>query len=109
MRFTASDFDLEQDFFGGEYGKVTPEGRAAVDLIKKTEDIKLETTYTGKALAAMLDFIKKGRSPDGAPLLFWNTYNSVDYSETIKKCGGFKTLPKCVQWAFKENLIPYLK
>jgi len=109
MKFTASDFDLEQDFFGGEYGKVTPEGRAAVDLIKKTEDIKLETTYTGKALAAMLDFIKKGRSPDGAPLLFWNTYNSVDYSETIKKCGGFKTLPKCVQWACKENLIPYLK
>ncbi|MFA5400944.1 MAG: pyridoxal-phosphate dependent enzyme [Dehalococcoidia bacterium] len=109
MKFTDSDFDLEQDFFGGEYGRVTPEGRAAVDLIKKTEGIKLETTYTGKALAAMLDFIKKGRSPDGAPLLFWNTYNSVDYSETIKKCGGFKTLPKCAQWAFKENLIPYLK
>ncbi len=109
MRFTDSDFDFEQGFFGDEYGRVTPEGRAAVDLIKKTEGIGLETTYTGKTLAAMLDFIKKGRSPDGAPLLFWNTYNSVDYSETIKKCGGFKTLPKCVQWACKENLIPYLK
>ncbi|MDD5398557.1 MAG: pyridoxal-phosphate dependent enzyme [Dehalococcoidia bacterium] len=109
MRFTASDFDLEPGFFGGEYGRVTPEGRAAVDLIKKTEGIGLETTYTGKTLAAMLDFIKKGGSPDGAPLLFWNTYNSVDYSETIKKCGGFKTLPKSAQWVFKENLISYLK
>jgi len=109
MRFTDSDFDLEVGFFGGEYGRVTPEGKTAVDLIKKTEGIGLETTYTGKALAAMLDFVKKGRSPDGAPVLFWNTYNSVDYSETIKQCGGFKTLPECAQWACKENLIPYLK
>jgi len=109
MTFTASDFDLELDFFGGEYGRVTPEGRAAVDLLKKTEGIALETTYTGKALAAMLDFVKKGKSPDGAPLLFWNTYNSVDYSETVKQCGGFKTLPKSAQWVCKENLIPYLK
>ena len=109
MRFTDSDFDLEVGFFGGEYGRVTPEGKTAVELIKKTEGIGLETTYTGKALAAMLDFVKKGRSPDGAPVLFWNTYNSVDYSETIKQCGGFKTLPECAQWACKENLIPYLK
>jgi len=109
MRFTASDFDFETGFFGGEYGRVTPEGQAAVDLIKKAEGIRLETTYTGKALAAMLDFIKKGRSPDGAPILFWNTYNGVDYSETIKQCGGFSTLPKSAQWACKENLIPYLK
>ncbi len=109
IKFTASDFDFEAGFFGGEYGRVTPEGREAVELIKKTEGIGLETTYTGKALAAMLDFIRKGKSPDGAPLLFWNTYNSVDYSEIIKKSGGLKTLPKCVQWACKENLIPYLK
>jgi D-cysteine desulfhydrase len=109
MKFTASDFDLETGFFGGEYGRVTQEGRAAVDLIKKTEGIALETTYTGKTLAAMLDFIKKGKSPEGAPLLFWDTYNSVDYSEVIKRSGGLKTLPRCVQWACKENLIPYLK
>jgi len=109
IQFSSSDFDFETGFFGGEYGRVTAEGREALDLIKKTEGISLETTYTGKALAAMLDFIRKGKSADGAPLLFWNTYNSVDYSETIKKSGGLKTLPKCVQWACKENLIPYLK
>ena len=109
MKFTPADFDLELNFFGGEYGRVTPEGRAAVDLIMKTEGISLETTYTGKALAAMLDFVKKDKSLNGAPLLFWNTYNSVDYSNIIRQCGGYRTLPMSAQWACKDNLIPYLK
>ncbi|MCX5996253.1 MAG: pyridoxal-phosphate dependent enzyme [Chloroflexi bacterium] len=109
MRFTPADFDLELNFFGGEYGRVTPEGEAAVDLIKKTEDIGLETTYTGKTLAAMFDFVKKDKSLNGAPVLFWNTYNSVDYSETVRQCGGYKTLPGNAQWVCKDNLIPYLK
>ena len=109
MKFTPADFDLELNFFGGQYGRVTPEGKAAVDLIKKTEDINLETTYTGKTLAAMLDFVKKDKSLNGAPVLFWNTYNSVDYSETVRQCGGYKTLPKNARWVCKDNLIPYLK
>ena len=109
MRFTPSDFDLELNFFGGQYGIVTPEGEAAVDIIKKTEDIGLETTYTGKTLAAMLDFVKKDKSIDGAPVLFWNTYNSVDHTETVRQCGGYKTLPGNAQWVCKDNLIPYLK
>jgi len=109
MKFTAADFDLELNYYGGEYGRVTPEGTAAVELIKKTEGIKLETTYTGKTLAAMLDFVKKDESLNGAPVLLWNTYNSVDFSEIIRQCGGFGTLPRNVQWACKENLIPYLK
>ena len=109
MKFTPADFDLELNFFGGEYGRVTPEGEAAVDLVKKTEDIGLETTYTGKTLAAVLDFVKKDKSLNGAPVLFWNTYNSVDYSETVRQCGGYKTLPRNAQWVCKDNLIPYLK
>ncbi len=109
LKFTLSDFRFETGYFGGEYGKVTPEGTAAVELIKRTEGIKLETTYTGKTLAAMLDFVKQDKSLKGAPVLFWNTYNGVDFTETIKQCGGFSTLPACAQWACKENLIPYLK
>ncbi len=109
LTFTLNDFRFETGFFGGEYGKVTPEGKAAVELIKRTEGIKLETTYTGKTLAAMLDFVKQDKSLNGAPVLLWDTYNSVDFTETIKQCGGFSTLPACAQWACKENLIPYLK
>jgi D-cysteine desulfhydrase len=108
MKFTAADFDLITGFFGGQYGLVTPESRDAVKLIKETEGIRLETTYTGKALAAALDFVKREKSLNGAPVLFWNTYNGVDFTETIKTC-SFKSLPGSVQWACKENLIPYLK
>jgi D-cysteine desulfhydrase len=108
-KFTAADFDLEPDYFGGEYGRVTPEGRAAVELMKKTEGIKLETTYTGKTLAAMLDFVKRDKSLDGAPVLFWNTYNSVDFSRELAGNHDYTRLPGEVQWCFGEKLAECLK
>jgi D-cysteine desulfhydrase len=109
ITFKPADFSFETRFFGGEYGRVTEEGGAAIELMKKSEGVRLEPVYTGKALAAMLDFVNKDDTLKGAPVLFWNTYNGVDFTETIKTCGGFKTLPECAQWACKENLIPYLK
>ena len=109
MRFTTADFGFETDFFGGEYGRVTPEGVAAVELIKKTEGIKLETTYTGKALAAMLDFVKKDKSLNGAPVLFWNTYNSVDFSKELAENHDCTRLPIEAQWCFNEKLADCLK
>jgi hypothetical protein len=39
--------------------------------------LRLETTYTGKCLAAILERARLGELPRG-PLLFWNTYNAVD-------------------------------
>jgi D-cysteine desulfhydrase len=109
MKFTAADFDLDTDFYGGEYGRVTPEGIAAVDLIRKTEGIKLETTYTGKALAAILDFVKKDKSLNGAPVLFWNTYNGVDFSRELAGNHDFTRLPQEAQWCFGEKLADCLK
>ena len=109
MRFTAADFDLELDFFGGEYGRVTPEGIAAVDLIKETEGISLETTYTGKTLAAMLDFVKKDKSLNGAPILYWHTYNGVDFSRELAQDHDYTKLPQEVQWCFREKLAGCLK
>ena len=109
MKFIPADFDLELNFFGGEYGRVTPEGMAAVELIKETEGINLETTYTGKALAAMLNFVKKNKSHKGAPVLFWNTYNSVDFSHELAGNHDYTRLPGQVQWCFGEKLAECLK
>jgi len=108
-RFTAADFDLDMDFYGGEYGRVTPQGVAAVDLIKQTEGIRLETCYTGKALAAMLDFVKKHRSLNDAPVLFWNTHNSVDFSKELAGNHDYTRLPGAVQWCFDKKLAECLK
>ena len=45
--------DLRTGFLGDGYAMTTPECNDAVKLMEKTEGLKLETTYTGKALAAV--------------------------------------------------------
>lgn len=79
------NFQLIDKFYGGEYGRVTKEGLEAVDVIKETENISLETTYTGKALAGLFEHVRR-RKIEGyntkkqESILFWNTYNSVNLS-----------------------------
>ena len=55
----------------------TPEAEAAIRLAQQHEGIALEPTYTAKCLAALLHH---GTTPGlrGRPLLFWNTFSSVD-------------------------------
>ncbi len=69
-------FILSTAFYGGAYGRITPEAKQAVELLSQSETVRLETTYTGKAMAGMLDYAKRHQNSEN--LLFWNTYNSVD-------------------------------
>jgi D-cysteine desulfhydrase len=73
---TPSDFDLVRDQIGPGYGSPTAAGREAVEAADRC-GVRLETTYTGKALAALRERASRGDWPD-RPVLFWNTYNSVD-------------------------------
>jgi len=73
-----SDLTLLDDYFGQGYGYVTEKGEKAVKLAGEC-GVKLETTYTGKTFAGLTDFVKTLK-PDDRPVLFWNTYNSVDLS-----------------------------
>jgi D-cysteine desulfhydrase len=71
-----SDFDLVRDQLGAGYGAPTAAGREAIEAAARCA-VRLETTYTGKALAALRERGGSGTWPD-RPVLFWNTYNSVD-------------------------------
>jgi len=68
--------ELRHDWFEPGYGVVTPETAAAVDLAA-TGGVRLETTYTGKAFAAMLGDARSGRIESDARVVFWNTYSSA--------------------------------
>ena len=59
----------------------------AVALIRKTDGIILDHTYTGKALAAFL--ADAGRNARG-PLLFWNTKNSQPFPEHLLSEGRIR-------------------
>ena len=87
--------------FGGRYGRPTEAARAAIQLLRDSEGLKLEPTYTGKALAAMLEYCKgpgKGRR-----VLFWNTYNGQDTAPLLQR-GPQTELPARVRrWLQTEE------
>jgi D-cysteine desulfhydrase len=77
LEIAAGDFDLLTDFLGPGYGAPTPEAEAAVAWAAPR--FRLETTYTGKTLAA---YLASAAADGGAPtVLFWNTYNSAEFPQ----------------------------
>ncbi len=77
-----NDVKLRHDFFGEEYGKSTPQGMEAITLMREHEDLMLEGTYTGKALACLVDDARRGKLK-GKTVLFWDTYNGNDFTDMI--------------------------
>ena len=75
ISFDDLNFELRHDWFEPGYGVVTPETTDAVAQAA-AHSVRLETTYTGKAFAALLDDARKGRIDRADHVLFWDTYHS---------------------------------
>ncbi len=86
----SADFALILDQVGPGYGSPTPGAEAAVAAAAE-HGIRLETAYTGKCLAGLM----AGRSelPEG-PILFWNTFSSVDVAASAPKDLTPEALPR---------------
>jgi len=104
LEFSEHDMDIRHSFFGKQYALFTKEGMEAVALMERYGGIKLEGTYTGKAFAALIDDGKKPSLRDKV-LLFWNTYNSLDFSEAIATI-DYHQLPRCFHRYFEEEVQP---
>ncbi len=61
------------DYTGAGYGIPSPEGDEAIELLARTEGIVLDPVYTAKAMAAMIDWIRKGKLAQHDNVLFWHT------------------------------------
>ncbi len=86
-----SDIIIRDEFFGEDYGIATPESEEAVHIFKSCENLTLETTYTGKTMAALLHDLRSGKFDDQT-VLYWNTLNSHDFSQEIADI-DFHALP----------------
>ena len=62
-------------FLGAGYAQPTPEGVEAMHLARDLAGLKLETTYTAKALACLIADARSGRLAGAVPV-FWQTWNS---------------------------------
>jgi len=67
---------VRDDFFAGGYAKTNEATDAALVFAKDQLGIELETTYTGKAMAALLHDLDDAALADQS-ILFWNTYSSA--------------------------------
>ncbi|MBX3025411.1 pyridoxal-phosphate dependent enzyme [bacterium] len=83
---------IERAYVGDGYGAVSDAGVAAQRLLADSEGIALETTYTAKTMAAMLDLAARPPYRD-RPLLFWNTYSSVDPGAALPRLPDWRELP----------------
>ena len=98
---------FDRDYFGGVYGLPTTSGIEAINIVKNKEGIKLEATYTGKTFAALLGFVRAHKEDvKNKTILFWNTYNSRDFSDILPTLDYHK-LPEEIHWVFEGTLPDY--
>jgi len=98
-RARPSDLVYIGEHLGAGYASLTSAGVRAVKEVGELEGLKLEGTYTGKAMAAALDLAKElGR---GGNILFVNTHNSVDFSAALRGL-DYRALPRPFQRFFER-------
>lgn len=92
MKIKENDFIMLHNYLGEGYGYSTSEAESTLELLKKTENINLDITYTAKAMAAMIDFAKLPENSN-KNIVFLNTYNSNDLSKESEAV-NYLDLPK---------------
>ncbi|MCC6145395.1 MAG: pyridoxal-phosphate dependent enzyme [Candidatus Hydrogenedentes bacterium] len=103
LPFPEEQFEFRDDFFGEEYALYT---EASVEACRRAAEvgIRLEGTYTGKAFAALLHDGAQGRLA-GKRVVFWNTYNGVDFANEIAGL-DYHALPPAFYRYFEEDVQP---
>jgi D-cysteine desulfhydrase family pyridoxal phosphate-dependent enzyme len=69
--------EVDDRFVGGGYGVPTAQSREAVELAARTDAIFLDPTYTAKAMAGLIAYVRERRFVDGQTVVFWHTGGQV--------------------------------
>jgi D-cysteine desulfhydrase len=67
------DFVVYDDYTGGGYGVLGPPEVEAIRLLARREGVLLDPVYTGRAMAGLIDLIRKGAFAPHETVLFWHT------------------------------------
>lgn len=79
----AAHLEFRPEFAGEGYAVPTAESVEAVAMARDLEGFKLDTTYSGKALACLIADARGGRLAGCTPV-FWQTWNSRPYPAGLK-------------------------
>jgi 1-aminocyclopropane-1-carboxylate deaminase/D-cysteine desulfhydrase-like pyridoxal-dependent ACC family enzyme len=72
-RFTVDDLVVDDRYGGPAYGTLTPECAEAIRLIARTEGVLLDPVYAGKAMAGLIDHIRRGEIGRDESVVFIHT------------------------------------
>ena len=67
------DLQTDQNYIGDGYGIPTPGCLEAIRLLAECEGILLDPVYTGKAMAALIDHVRRGELDPQSSVLFLHT------------------------------------
>jgi 1-aminocyclopropane-1-carboxylate deaminase/D-cysteine desulfhydrase-like pyridoxal-dependent ACC family enzyme len=69
--------EVDDRFVGGGYGVPSDQSREAIDLTARTEAIFLDPTYTSKAMAGLIAYVRQRQLEEGQTVVFWHTGGQV--------------------------------
>jgi 1-aminocyclopropane-1-carboxylate deaminase/D-cysteine desulfhydrase-like pyridoxal-dependent ACC family enzyme len=69
--------EVDDRFVGGGYGVPTDASRDAIELVARSEGIFLDPTYTAKAMAALIAYVRQQKFVENQTMLFWHTGGQV--------------------------------
>ena len=72
-----SDLSIDYDYLGEGYGVVGDSEREAIRLLARTEGILVGPVYTGRALGALIDYVRKGKIAPNETVLFMHTGDDI--------------------------------
>ena len=87
------------NYIGRGYAIPNPSGETAKRRLAESEGIQLESTYTAKTFAAVLDLRRNLSDP--APVLYWHSF-SGEFAKCKLKLSEYRRLPRALHSLFEQ-------
>lgn len=69
----SEDVMVLDEYVGEGYGVPSPQGEEAIESLARAEGVTLDPVYTAKAMAGLIDWVRKGRLTENDNVMFWHT------------------------------------
>jgi D-cysteine desulfhydrase family pyridoxal phosphate-dependent enzyme len=80
-KFKHIESTINVNYIGEGYGKSTKDGELAISEFASLEGILLDKVYTGKAAAALIDYLTNSENKPGEHILFIHTGGNIELFE----------------------------
>src|SRR6266508_898469 len=94
------DFDVRYEFKRPKGKLLNEAGAQAMKQVKELSNLQLDEMFTANAFAALIADADKGLLKDKT-VLWWNSYNSIDFSDQIAMA-DYRQLPKAFHRYFEQ-------